>query len=171
MQKWTKKKLDGMLAIRGDITPTYKPFPGRVPSRLRINIYGYDQKRDKRFCIFRYHGKFSSAILEKASKIAWARVGEIGLLTEVIEYHQNGPLMTGTFTDVMNFFQHHNLAHYDSPAPVPQRMWRVAHWRPVKEVAVRCGGFSVYVPPALLLDGRWENRVRTMRRRREERGV
>jgi len=145
----------------------YKPFPGKIPTRLNVRLRIYNPATDKWRVRFWYSGKFSTSVIVHTKKLyeVGRQLGnELSLWMQ--EYHQNGMIMTyngGTTT----LYHYHNLAHVDSLHPVGTRQWLTVQPIFAEEVPFKFGNFSMMVPKALITTGKeWQGTVSRIRRTR-----
>jgi hypothetical protein len=157
------KKFDGRRIIRMSeqtgLLYVYKPFPGKYPIRLLVQIRICDEQVRNRqgnwFTRFQYNGHWSYSILRKALRIWNALLVQqsgnphLLLSCRVTEYCQTGALYSGDL-----FYGHytpgHAMSHLFSGAS--RGSTRImGDYCIEKKVPVRCGNFSMMVPEAMVL--------------------
>jgi hypothetical protein len=150
------KKFDALqirrMAGRNGTPFVYKPFPGKHPVRLRVNILLRDDaaRPGKWFNRFHYNGKWSYSILRKAIRI-WkalslcsAQHPNLLLSSEVTEYCQNGVLYYGDLF-FGTYSQGHSMAHlFGRSSKGALRM--NGEYLIEKLVPLRCDNFVLLVP-------------------------
>lgn len=144
MKRYTKELIMKMVKTAGGVPKLYKPFPGRIPTRLFIQIKAYNEKKNSYYTIFKYSGKFCSDVLLQAAKIKEEGAKTLIIQDSIVEYHCNGILFYCT-GGISRFYPYHNLVHLDSPYPVGRDQWAVPGFKPYREKAINCWSFRMFV--------------------------
>lgn len=145
------------MAQRNGHTYVYKPFPGKWPVRLNVDITFYVEERraGKWLTRFSYDGHWSYPILRRALRI-WNQLlkeqtqnPNMLLNSRVHEYCQTGVVYTG---DLFHgtYSPGHGLSHLFSPTNKGSLRF-AGDYRIEKLLPVRCDNFSMMIPEATVL--------------------
>lgn len=144
MRKFIVKNLIEQLATKKPVP--YRPFPGKIPTRLFIKISVYGASIGRNRTRFSYHGKFNSSVLLKMYN-TWQKMVKTEMVScFIMEYHQGGIVLAGDF-QTASVYPYHSLAHFRSPHyGVGTSQWSIA--RPVEEMVINVAGRKVFIPKA-----------------------
>lgn len=98
----------------------YKPFPGKIPSRIYVHIWVSSELTLRKRTVYFYNGKWSYAALRSAERALRKLQRSLSndpnsyANVSVYEYSQTCLLYTGNLSDGI-FYAAHSLAHFESP--------------------------------------------------------